>query len=97
MSKLSKEEIIKIADLIKVKLSSKDISLYKEKLDTVLSSIEVLEELNTDDVNETLQTHGLKNVFRDDVVKEGLKFSEYKNRKNVEKNYFKVKRYITQS
>ncbi|MFH1767013.1 MAG: Asp-tRNA(Asn)/Glu-tRNA(Gln) amidotransferase subunit GatC [Patescibacteria group bacterium] len=66
--KLSKEEVLKIAKLAKLKLIDAEVIKYQEQLSDVLSYVQKLNELDTADVLPTLQVTGLKNVFRDDKV-----------------------------
>ena len=94
MEKISKEQILKIADLIKIHLDESDILHYQEQLETVLNSVEVLKELDTDHTTETSQTHGLENVLDDDEPQEGLDISKYPNRANIENGYFRVKKVL---
>lgn len=94
MAKLSREQILKVADLIKIHLDESDIVHYQEQLETVLDSVEVLKELDTDHITETSQTHGLLNVLDDDEPQEGLDISKYPNRANIEDGYFRVKKVL---
>lgn len=84
----------KISGLIKIRIKPEELSSYASQLNTVLESVKVLQELETEDVEETSQTHGLKNVLREDVAKPGLDMSEYKNDKNFENGYFIVDKVI---
>lgn len=72
----------KVADLIKIKIPASEIPNYTEQLSTVLQSVEVLQELDTEGVKETAQTHGMDNVLREDEAVEGLDMTNYKNAKN---------------
>lgn len=66
---LSKNTIRHIANLAKLQLSREEEDLFARQLGDVLDSMNVLEELDTDDVAPTNQVTGLRNVFRDDVVR----------------------------
>lgn len=94
MAKLTKEQVLKIADLIKLHLSEDELSHYQDQLNTVLESVDVLKELDTTQVMETSQTHGLKNVLRKDEPGIGLDISKYPNKSNLKNGYFVVKRVI---
>jgi aspartyl-tRNA(Asn)/glutamyl-tRNA(Gln) amidotransferase subunit C len=95
MAKLTKEQVLKIADLIKLHLSADELTRYQDQLNTVLDSVDVLKELDTSNVEETSQTHGLKNVLREDKALKGLDISKYPNKKNLKNGYFTVKRVIS--
>jgi aspartyl/glutamyl-tRNA(Asn/Gln) amidotransferase C subunit len=94
MGKLQKEDVQKVADLIKIKLTQKELDFYQSQLNVVLPSVDVLKELDTSKVPETSQTHGLKNITSEDIPHEGLDISKYQNRKNLKNNYFVVNRVI---
>ena len=67
--KLTKQEIEHIANLARLKLTDKEIKKYGDQLSGVLSYIDQLKEVNTDDVEPTAQVTGLTNVLRDDKVR----------------------------
>lgn len=94
MAKLSQEDVKKIANLIKLSMSEAEIQHYQEQLNIVLPSVDVLQQLNTEDTKETSQTHGLENVLAEDKAEEGLDISNYPNKDNLEDNYFVVNRVI---
>jgi len=95
IKKIIDDEITKqVSDLIKIKINTTDIPKYTKQLNTVLSAVEVLQELNTTNVLPTLQTHGLSNITRDDKVIHGLDLIDYKNRQNIHGDYFVVKKVI---
>ena len=68
--KLSKEEIEAIAALARLELTEEEKAKYSEQLSAVLSYMDILNEVNTDGVEETTQVTGLTNVIREDVVVE---------------------------
>ena len=94
MSKLSISDVKKVASLIKINLKEEELEKFLSQLNIVLPSVDVLKELNTDSVKETSQTHGLKNILADDVVRKGLDINKYPNRRNLKNNYFVVNRVI---
>jgi aspartyl-tRNA(Asn)/glutamyl-tRNA(Gln) amidotransferase subunit C len=67
---ITKEEIEHIAELSRLKLSEKEIEMYRTQLGSILDSIKVLDEVKTDKVELTAQVSGLMDVFREDEVKE---------------------------
>lgn len=95
MTKLTKEQVLKIADLIKLHLSDDELAHYQDQLNTVLESVDVLKDLDTSQIVETSQTHGLKNVLRKDEPAKGLDISKYPNKSNLKNGYFVVKRVIS--
>lgn len=61
-------EIEKIAELARLELSENEKQQYAEQLSVILDYIEMLNEVDTEGVPETVQVTGLEDVFRDDVV-----------------------------
>ena len=65
--KLTPQKIEEIAKLARLELSEKERSMYAEQLSAVLDYIEQLNEVDTDNVLETCQVTGLKNITRADI------------------------------
>lgn len=66
--KLTKQEIQHIANLARLELSDQEYEKFGTQLSDVLSYIEQLKEVNTDDVEPTAQVTGLENIWREDEV-----------------------------
>ncbi len=66
---LTEEQIRHIAKLARLKLSDDQVSKFAKQIDGVLKYMDVLNEVDTDGVVETSQVTGLKNVSREDIVK----------------------------
>ena len=94
MAKLTNKDVIKIANLIKIHLTELEIDNLCVQLNTVLDSVSVLNELDTKNVRETSQTHGLENILAQDISEPGLDINLYPNKENLRNNYFIVKRVI---
>ncbi len=82
----------KVADLIKINIPKDKLKSYSDQLNTVLESVSVLNELDTENVLPSSQTHGLKNVWQEDTATPGLDMSKYKNTRNFKNGYFVVKK-----
>jgi len=72
MSNLSREEVRHIAKLARLKLTEEEVEKFQQQLSEVLDYIEVLNELETKDIEPTAQVTGLENVFREDEVTPSL-------------------------
>lgn len=83
-----------VADLIKIAIPVAELPHYTQQLNTVLPSVDVLQELDTSKVATTAQTHGLENVLRKDEPKPGLDITQYPNKRNLHGRAFRVKRFI---
>ncbi|MDB4940366.1 MAG: gatC [Candidatus Doudnabacteria bacterium] len=72
---LTKEEVIKIAQLCKIELTEAEIEKFQKELSVVLEYASELQQVNTDGVQEISQVTGLENVLRDDHARQ----SEYRD------------------
>lgn len=68
--KLTTDQIQQIATLARLELSEKEKQMYAEQLSVVLDYIEMLNEVDTNGVEETCQVTGLEDVVRADKVQE---------------------------
>lgn len=91
---INKEVVKKISRLVQIKLTEQEEESIANQLDQVINSVEVLNEVEVKDLPITSQTHGLKNVLREDVVTESIKIENYKNNKNIYNRYFRVKKVL---
>jgi aspartyl-tRNA(Asn)/glutamyl-tRNA(Gln) amidotransferase subunit C len=70
--KLSREQVIDIADLAKLELTEQEIEHFADQLSAVLDYASRLEKLNTDDIPPTATVLPLQNVMREDEVRPSL-------------------------
>jgi aspartyl-tRNA(Asn)/glutamyl-tRNA(Gln) amidotransferase subunit C len=82
--KLSKEEVLKIAELAKLELKPPEVEKFRGQLSDVLSYIGKLKELDTSKVKPTSQVTGLKNVFRKDSKIDSSRYIKSKKGKYFE-------------
>lgn len=68
MAKLSTEEVKHIAKLSRLALSEEEVSKYQDQLSSVLSYVEQLGEINTENVEPTANVTGLSNIERQDTI-----------------------------
>ena len=68
MSKLSREQILKLATLSRLRLTDDEIAKYKKDLSSILDYVERLEAADTKGLEPTYQVTGLLNRTREDVV-----------------------------
>lgn len=87
---LTDDQTAAIADLIKINIPESELPKYTEQLNKVLDAVPVLQELDTSNVKEVSQTHGLVNVMREDEPKPGLDMSKYPNTTNFRNGSFIV-------
>ena len=85
------EEVEHIARLARLKLTEQEKERYSVQLGQILEYMEQLSKLDLKDVPPTSHILPLKNVFREDVVKESLPQEEaLRNAPQKEGGYFKV-------
>lgn len=68
MSKLSKEDVLHIAKLSKLKLTDLEVEKFRGQLSSVLDYVGELSKVDTKDVEITAQVTGLTNVFDEDKI-----------------------------
>ena len=68
--KLSQKEIEHIAILARLGLKNDEKERFSSQLSSILDYVEILNEVNTDEVEITAQVTGLENVMREDEVEE---------------------------
>jgi aspartyl-tRNA(Asn)/glutamyl-tRNA(Gln) amidotransferase subunit C len=71
-ARLTRADVLKVANLARLKLSEAEIDDCTEKLGKILDYVDSLSEVNTDDVEPLVHAVELSNVFRDDVVTPSL-------------------------
>lgn len=67
---LSIEEVKKIAQLARIKLSPEEEQRYAVTISAVLDYMSILNEVDTKGVEPTFQVTGLENVVREDIVRQ---------------------------
>lgn len=97
--KLSREDILKLARLSRLKLSEEEIVSYQNELSTILDYVAQLDSVDVADLKPTYQVTGLtsqdENATRQDEVTEQVEQKElFKNLPAVENDHIKVKRMI---
>jgi aspartyl-tRNA(Asn)/glutamyl-tRNA(Gln) amidotransferase subunit C len=96
MSKLSRDDVLKLAALSKLKLSDEEVEKLRGELSEILNYVEMLDDVDVSGLEPTYQVTGLDNVWRPDETKDyGYKQVDLlKNAPEVQENQFKVKRVL---
>ena len=68
MAKLTRDDVLKLAQLARISLSDDEVTEFSEELSAILQYVEMLDSVNTEGLQPTNQVTGLTNVMRDDVV-----------------------------
>ena len=69
MTKITKDEVKKVAHLARLELNENEINNHAEQLEKILDYIKQLEKIDTDDVPSTTRAIEVVNVFRKDEKK----------------------------
>lgn len=96
MAKLSREDILKLAQLARLELSDAEVEEYVKEISEILQYVEQLDDIDVDGLQPTNQVTGLTDVTREDEIKGyGYKPEDLlKNVPAVQDNQIKVKRMI---
>jgi len=92
---INKDTVKYTADLARMELSDKELDHFTGQLDRILAYVDKLNTLNVADLDPVSHILEMKNVYRDDVVKNSLPASDViKNAPAKENNLFKVPKII---
>jgi len=97
MSKLSRDDVLKLASLSRLKLTEDEIEKFRTELSGILDYVEQLKDVDVAGLSPTYQLTGLKSVMRDDEELDyGYKTEDLLKNAPVEPkdNQFKVKRVL---
>ncbi len=96
MAKLSREEVLKLAKLSRLRLTDEEIDQFGSEISEILEYVEQLGKVDTKGLKPTTQVTGLVNVMRpDEDIKYQAKPAELlNNAPAVEKKQFRVKRVL---
>ena len=97
MTKISKEEVKKVAQLARLELNEGEIKNHAEQLEKILEYIKQLERIQTDDVPCTTRAIEVVNVLREDEKKDSDCTEELLELgPSTEDQYFKVPKIINE-
>ncbi len=68
MAKLTRDDILHLARLARLKLSDEEIEKLQQELGSILGYVEQLQQVDLKGLTPTTQVTGLTNVFREDEV-----------------------------
>ena|SRR5665213_2211547 len=96
MAKLTRDDVLKLAQLARLDLSDAEIEEFRAELSEILQYVEQLQDVNVEGLKPTNQVTGLTNVTRKDEIKDyGYDVADLlKNVPGVKDNQIKVKRML---
>jgi len=90
--KLSRDQVLHIAELAKLSLTDEETALFAEQLSDILEYAEMLNDLDTEAISPTAQAIYMRNITRPDEVRPSLTPEEaLANAPQRQDGYFKVK------
>jgi aspartyl-tRNA(Asn)/glutamyl-tRNA(Gln) amidotransferase subunit C len=96
MADLTRDDVLKLAQLARLDLSEDEVESYKNELAEILQYVEQLDNVDVEGLEPTSQVTGLVNVEREDVTKD-YGYTPGDLLKNVPEtldNHIKVKRML---
>lgn len=92
---ISKEEIIHIAKLASLNLSEAEIEEYSNNLTEILDFANMINSVNTEEVNETIAANEKYNAFRKDEIKQEVdKEALLQNAPSKDEGMFRIPKVI---
>jgi aspartyl-tRNA(Asn)/glutamyl-tRNA(Gln) amidotransferase subunit C len=89
---LTREEVVKIAQLARIELSEEEVEKFRTELSVVLDYVEELKSVDVSGLEEVSQVTGLVNVQREDkVVLAENHEAIFSQAPEIKDGYFKVK------
>lgn len=92
---VTKKEVEKIAELARLKFSEDELENFTPQMNEILSYMDKLNELDTENVKPLSHPVEQSNVFREDAMKTSIPIDEaLKNAPSKDENHFKVPKVI---
>jgi len=92
---VTRQEVEKIAELARLEFSENEIEHLTKDMNQILHHMDKLNELDTSNVEPLSHPIEVKNVFRDDELKESIKREDaLKNAPDKDEEFFKVPKVI---
>lgn len=89
--KVSREEILHIANLAQLEIKEEEIESYRKNLEDILEMAEIVNNAPVEELDITIGANEAKNRFRKDEIKEFDNIEEMlKNGKDISDNMFKL-------
>ncbi|MDL2363151.1 MAG: Asp-tRNA(Asn)/Glu-tRNA(Gln) amidotransferase subunit GatC [Patescibacteria group bacterium] len=96
MSTISRDDILKLAQLARLELSDAEVTEYSKELTEIVEYVEQLNSVDVTGLKPTFYGSSQTNVYREDIIKDyGYATEELrKNVPSVESDHIKVRRMI---
>lgn len=96
MTKLTRDDVLKLAQLARLKLTDEEVEEFAGEFSEILAYVEQLQSVDTEGLAPTNQVSGNRNVMRDDEIRDyGYDSKDLlQNVPAVENDHIKVKRMV---
>lgn len=96
MSKLTRDDVLKLASLSRLKLTDDEVAKFQAELSEILNYVEMLDKVDVSGLEPTYQVTGLSNVTRKDEINEyqAKPTDLLKNAPATQDGQFKVKKVL---
>lgn len=96
MAKITRDDVLKLAALSKIKLSDEEVEKFVIELDGIVAYVEQIDSADTEGLSPTDQVTGLTNVMRPDkeIAYEAKPEALLKNAPSTQDGQIKVKRIL---
>lgn len=96
MAELTREDILKLARLSRLKLNDAEVEEFQKEISEILQYVQMLDKADIGGLKPTYQVTGLTNSTRPDLINAHSTTQEdlLKNLPDREKNYIKVKKML---
>ena len=95
MPKLNSIDIKKIASLSRIEIAESEKEGLVNQLGNIISWVETLKEVNTDDIEPLINVHNMPlKLHEDEILQENKSEEILKNAKNAKYNYYAVPKVI---
>lgn len=92
---ISDEEVLHMAKLARINLSDDEIQDYKNNLEEILDFANTINQVNTDNIGETIGINENYNVFRkDEIIQESNKEELLSNAPSQDDGMFRIPKVI---
>ncbi|MBA7648789.1 Glutamyl-tRNA(Gln) amidotransferase subunit C [subsurface metagenome] len=90
--KLTGQDVLHIARLARLGLTETELERFREQLSNILENFEILQQVDTSNIQPTAQSIALQNIVRDDEVAASLPPSQIlANAPKKDGNFFRVR------
>ena len=90
--KITFDEIKHLSVLTRINMTNEEIELMRIQMSDILHNIDILNRINTDEIEITANSSGVESVMREDVSSDSMTTEEtLLNAPNIEKDFIRIR------